>query len=105
MKAPLNGKTIDEQISNAVADLAKREGVAADTIKVSSARAVNWGSGAMGCPKPGMNYTQAVVPGVRLILETNDTIYYYHGRTGADLFYCPADRAKAPAFGQGEEVM
>lgn len=97
--------TTGEKISNAVADLAKRTGLTEDAITIHSANAVNWGSGAIGCPKPGMNYTQALVPGMRLLLEANGTIHYYHGENGKALFYCPADRARAPAYGQGLEVM
>ena len=97
--------SMDQQITGAKKDLVDRIGVAADVITVKDARSVQWGSGAMGCPKPGMNYTQALVPGVRLLLEANGTIYYYHGGTGKSLFYCPAERAKAPAYGQGSEVI
>ena len=97
--------SMDQQIKGAITDLATRIKVAEDIINVREARSVQWGSGAMGCPKPGMNYTQAIVPGVRLLREVNETIYHYHGGTGKSLFYCPAERATAPAFGQGEEVM
>jgi len=97
--------SMEQQFKNAVTDLAARIGVAADAITVREARSVQWGSGAMGCPKPGMNYTQAIVPGVRLLLAVNETIYYYHGRTGKSLFFCPAERAKAPAFGPGQAIM
>jgi len=97
--------SIDQQIQDAIADLAGRAGVAANAITVKEARAVQWGSGAMGCPKPGMNYTQALVPGVRLLLDVDGTIHYYHGSRRASLFYCPAERAQAPAYGQGQEIM
>jgi len=98
-------KSMDLQISDAITDLAARIGVATDAITVKGARSVQWGSGAKGCPKPGMNYTQAIVPGVLLLLEVNETIYHYHGSEGRSLFYCPADRVRAPAYGQGLEVM
>jgi len=97
--------SMDQQIKGAITDLAARISVAEDTIKVREARSVQWGSGALGCPKPDMNYTQAIVPGVRLMLESGGTIYYYHGGTGKALFYCPAKRAEAPAYGQGLEIM
>jgi hypothetical protein len=97
--------SMDRQIKDAIEDLATRVGVAADAITVREARSVQWRSGAMGCPKPGMNYTQALVPGVRLLLEANGTVYYYHGRNGRKLFYCPAERAQAPAYGPGLDVM
>lgn len=97
--------SMEQQIKMAIADLAIRVGVAAEDIIVREARSVQWSSGALGCPKPGMNYTQALVPGMRLLLETNGTVYYYHGRNGRDLFYCPAGRAQAPAYGPGLDVM
>ena len=100
-----DGESLDQQIQDAVADLAGRIGVAVDAITVNQARAVNWGSGAVGCPKEGMNYTQAIVPGVLLLLEADGTIYRYHGSDRGQLFYCPDDRAEAPAYGSGQEVM
>ncbi len=95
----------DQQIKDAVKDLATRINVAEDAITIKAARSVQWRSGALGCPKPGMNYTQALVPGMQLLLEANGTVYHYHGGTGKSLFYCPAERAEAPAYGQGQEVM
>lgn len=95
----------DQQINDAITDLAARIGVTKDAVAVKQARSVQWGSGAMGCPKPGMNYTQALVPGMQLLLEVNGTIYHYHGGAGKRLFLCPSERVKAPAYGQGLEVM
>ena len=97
--------SMDEQINGAMTDLATRIGVTEDSIRVKEARSVQWSSGAMGCPKPGMNYTQALVPGMLLLLEVNGTIYHYHGSDGRSLFHCPSDRVRAPAYGQGQEVM
>ena len=98
-------KTRDQEVSSAVADLAARLSIGADTITVAQARAVSWGSSALGCPKKGMNYTQAIVPGLLLLLEVDGTVYRYHGRTGSSLFYCPDARAEAPAYGPGQEIM
>lgn len=97
--------SVDEQIKGALSELASRVGVSESDINVRDARSVQWGSGAIGCPKPGMNYTQAIVPGMLLLLEANGTVYHYHGEAGRSLFYCPAKRVRAPAYGQGEEVM
>lgn len=97
--------SIDQQVEGARLDLAKRLGIDVNAITIKSARSVNWGSGALGCPKPGMNYTQALVPGLRVLLEVDGVVYYYHGSKGRSLFNCPAKRVRAPAYGQGEEVM
>lgn len=59
----------------------------------------------MGCPEKGHEYTQAIVPGILILLEADGEIYRYHGRAGGNVFYCPNDRAKAPGFGPGEEFM
>ena len=99
------GGILTQQVSGAVADLSARTGIAADTIVVSEARSVQWGSGAIGCPKEGMNYIQVIVPGVLVILEADGVFYRYHGRSEAELVYCPDERAEEPAYGQGEEFM
>lgn len=105
MNTSTDGITPNQQVYEAVADLAARTGIAADAISVKQARSVHWGSGALGCPQEGMNYTQAIVPGVQLLLEAGDTVYRYHGRTGGKLTFCPEDRAQEPAYGPGQEFM
>ena len=99
------GSGMDQHISDAVVDLSARAGIDEDSIKISQARAVSWGSSALGCPQDGMNYTQAIVPGLLLILEADGHFYNYHGRTGGSLFYCPKERAEAPAYESGKEVI
>jgi len=97
--------SIEEQIQGAKLDLASRLGIGLDAITVKEARSVQWGSGALGCPKPGMSYTQAIIPGVLVKLDTGGTLYRYHGRMNSKLFFCPADRAREPAYGPGQEIM
>lgn len=99
------GLSKDQQVNNAISDLAKREGVAIDAISIRSARAVIWGSSALGCPDSDMSYTEATVPGIRLLLMVNDRAYLYQGKEGSDLFYCPAERVRAPAYGPGKIIM
>ena len=97
--------SMDQQIKGAITDLATRIKVAEDIINVREARSVQWGSGAVGCPKEGMNYTQAIVQGVLVILEADGVFYRYHGRSEAELVYCPSERAEEPAYGPGQEFM
>ena len=96
---------VDNQVSIARQDLARRLGVDTDEIEIETVRQVHWRSGAAGCPEPGMSYTMALVPGVLIMLRADEEIYRYHaGRYGMPS-YCPADRAEAPALGLGEEAM
>jgi hypothetical protein len=58
-----------------VADLASR-GVTG-TPQLESAHAVTWNNGALGCPSPGMVYTQALVDGMRVIVPVDGPTYDY----------------------------
>ena len=49
-------------------DAASRTGATRDTITVVDAAAVAWPTGALGCPRPGVMYTQALVRGWRVVL-------------------------------------
>jgi hypothetical protein len=49
-------------------DAASRTGVARDAITVQEAEAMTWTTGALGCPSPGVMYTQALVNGWRVIV-------------------------------------
>jgi hypothetical protein len=92
-----------DQIDFAIEDLAARLGISQDAIKVPSATMVTWRSGALGCPEPGMSYTQALVPGVRIMLWVDSVGYRYHAKTGKQPFYCPSDRAELPAQDPGSK--
>jgi hypothetical protein len=96
---------VDRQLSIAEDDLIQRIGVDEDAIEVEAVRHVHWGSGAAGCPTPGMNYTMAIVPGVLILLRADGKVYRYHAGRNTTPSFCPADRAEAPVLGQGAEAM
>ncbi len=54
-------------------DAATRTGAARDGITVTEATAVTWPTGALGCPSPGVLYTQALVRGWQVILDAGGT--------------------------------
>jgi hypothetical protein len=88
---------LQQAIGTARQDLAKRRGVEAGSIDVLEANHVNWRSGAIGCPEPGVYYTQALVPGYRVLLRIGSESFAYHSRQGGSPFLCPSDRAESPA--------
>ncbi|MEJ2330086.1 MAG: hypothetical protein P8Z33_09520 [Gammaproteobacteria bacterium] len=96
---------IDEQVSLAKGALAERLEVDAADVEVVTVRNVHWRSGAAGCPKPGMSYSMAIVPGILILLKSGGETYRYHAGLNREPFYCPAERAEAPVYGQGEEIM
>lgn len=77
-------------------DAARRSGLPAATLRVDRAEAVTWRDGSLGCPQPGMAYTQALVPGYRVRVIAGDRVMDYHaGRSGAPQ-WCPPGRAQDP---------
>jgi hypothetical protein len=81
---------------DALADAAGRTGRDRAELEVLSAEAVTWSDGSLGCPQPGMMYTQALVPGYRVRIGAGDQVLDYHaGRSGRPGL-CPAGRSTEP---------
>ena len=87
---------LDAVVRAARADAAKRTGMAADTLELLSADRVTWRDGSLGCPQPGMAYTQALVPGWRIRLRGMSQEFDYHANTRGALVLCPAGRSVEP---------
>ena len=66
-------------IAPVVVDAAGRAGVTPDQVKVVSAESMTFPDGSLGCPEPGMAYTQMVVDGFKIVVEANGTTYDYRG--------------------------
>lgn len=71
-----------------VADLASRLGVDSEVIEVVSVEEVTWRNGSLGCPQPGMFYTQALVDGLRIVLAVAGRGYHYHQGGQGEPFLC-----------------
>ena len=94
---PMN---LNGQIAFAKTDLAQRLDIPPGSVKLSGARQVTWRSGALGCPKPGMNYTDALVPGSVIYLQVDNVIHAYHAKFASKPFYCPRERVEPPVAGE-----
>jgi hypothetical protein len=84
-----------ELLAAARADLDRRLAAesASGPVRVLVAEAVTWSDGALGCPRPGMNYTMALVPGYRVVFAVGsgaaERRYAYHSGRAGPLAYCP----------------
>jgi hypothetical protein len=90
---------LDAVVQAARADAARRTGVAAESLALISAESVTWSDGSLGCPQPGMMYTQALVPGYRIRLRGPDGEMDYHASARGALVLCPVGRAMDPLPG------
>jgi hypothetical protein len=78
-------------VDAATADLADRLGVDGVAIVLVNFRQVTWPDGSLGCPEPGMSYTEALVDGYQIALLHEDRLFDYHGANDADPFLCRSD--------------
>ncbi len=82
------GGEVPQAVQGAMADLAAHLGVSGDVIDWVSHEEVVWPDGSLGCPQPGMAYTQAIVSGSLSVFEVDGVRYEYHGATGNPSFLC-----------------
>lgn len=54
------------------ADVAQRTSVDPASIDLVSAKPVTWNDGSLGCPEPGVFYTQALVTGWQIVVHAAD---------------------------------
>jgi hypothetical protein len=78
-------------VGKATTDLARRLGVEPGAIVVVSFREVTWRDGSLGCPEPGMSYTEALVEGYQIALQHGDRLFDYHGADDSAPFLCKSD--------------
>lgn len=96
---PTNGSGVPQSavdsdlVQTAIADLRTRLPDGADAIEVVSVTEVDWPDGSIGCPQPGMVYTQAIVNGTKIVLRHDGVTYDYHRGGSRPVFYCPPDRS------------
>lgn len=65
---PASGEVPDALLEKIIADLARKIDAEPAHIEVLHAESLTWNDGSLGCGVPGRVYTQALVPGYRVIL-------------------------------------
>ncbi len=84
----VSGEVPADLIARVRADLAKRTGEAEESFHIVSAQSVVWPNGSLGCPQPGRMYTQALVPGYRVQIESGGKTFVYHASTKGGFKLC-----------------
>lgn len=80
----------------ALNDAAQRTGLPSKQLTVVSVEPVTWRDSALGCPEPGMLYTQALVAGYRITIEAAGKSLDYHADQHGRVLLCPPERTVAP---------
>ncbi len=87
-RPPIIPEAIWEEIQAHVAD----QSDSPDAPTVETAEAVTWNDGSLGCPQPGMAYTQALVPGYRIVLEVEGRALNFHASESGQVVLCDDPR-------------
>lgn len=95
------GGVPDEMLSAVVAQAASVADVEPSAVEVMAAEAVTWSDGSLGCPQPGMSYTQALVPGYRVVVQAGGEELHFHAGTSGEFRHC--DDPRPPAEGNANQ--
>ena len=86
--SPVVGDVPTAMLERAIADAATAAGVDPSEVEVVAAEAVTWPDGALGCPQPDQMYTQALVPGYRVILAIDGDELNFHASESGEFAFC-----------------
>jgi hypothetical protein len=78
----------DAILATAITEAAREASVAPVSVVIVSAEPQTWNDGALGCPKPGLAYTQSIVEGYHVVLSAGDRTLDYRFGHGADPVLC-----------------
>jgi hypothetical protein len=67
-------------------ELGARLGVSPEDLVLVHSLSLDFSDGGMGCPDAGAFYTQAIIPGFRLLYEVNEARYPFHVSTDGRIF-------------------
>ncbi|MCB2179603.1 hypothetical protein KQH54_00615 [bacterium] len=85
-------------IENAIQDLAQRLSIETSQITVLEAQEVVWPNSSLGCPLPGMFYTDVLTPGYLIRLGANNTEFEYHASMTSEIMFCKNPQPPVPGM-------
>ena len=75
--ASATGEAPPDLLTAIIDDLVEQHKLRREDIEVERAESVIWPDGALGCPEPGVMYTQAQVPGYWVVVRAGEKQYDY----------------------------
>ena len=71
--------------------------VTRDELVIVRAEPVVWNDGSLGCPEPGMMYTQALVNGYWVVIDAAGQKYDFRVGSGGSFRLCPPGQGHPPS--------
>ena len=98
---PMEIPTVQGKVPQGILDAIIKEAatlakVQREKLVILRAQPVVWNDGSLGCPEPGMMYTQALVNGYWVVIEAAGQTYDFRVDAGGRFHLCPAGRGRPP---------
>jgi hypothetical protein len=110
MDKPTSQNTGDQPenplVKQAKEDLANRLDVETEHIELVEFKAMIWPDSSLGCPQPGVAYTQVQREGYLIRLHFEGKLFHYHGGENRSPFLCEktaSDEGLLPPPGLGDD--
>jgi hypothetical protein len=88
---------VPHQLMEAIlSDAAARSGTLREAFALVRAEAVRWGDGSLGCPEPGVMYTQAVIEGYWVVLDGEGKEFDYRATGTGSFILCEQSLPLSP---------
>ena len=78
-------------------EAARLANVDRDQLVIARAESVVWNDGSLGCPEPGMMYTQALVNGYWIVIEAAGKQYDFRVGSRGSFRLCPPGQGHPPS--------
>lgn len=73
-----SGEVPQKMFDAVLADLLTNTGGTRADVTLVKTEQVTWNDGSLGCPEPGVMYTQALIDGYQVVFSVGDKSYDYH---------------------------
>jgi len=94
---PMKGQVPRAILDPILKEAAKLTNVPREQLVIVRAEPVVWNDGSLGCPEPGMMYTQALVNGYWVVIEAGGQKYDFRVGRGSTFSLCPRGQGQPPS--------
>ncbi len=94
-----SGEVPPEMFDVVLDDLLTNTGRTRADVTLVKAEQVTWNDGSLGCPEPGVMYTQALIDGYQVVFSVGDKTYDYHLSDRGNFVLC--ENSLSPGISDG----
>src|SRR5215813_1621775 len=95
-RGPVEAQVPDAILRPVLNEAAKLANVSPQQLVIVRAEAVVWNDGSLGCPEPGMQYTQALVNGYWVVIRSAEQVYDFRLSRDGSFRLCPEGHGHPP---------